>query len=196
MNSIKLRSQTDWWMNIVGQTPKLTKFAICVFRLTCNFSGCEKNWSTLKSIHTKKINIVERHRLNSLVYVRYKTRLRERNIKRELQKIDPILVDEVDFDDEWITEKEDSLLPEYPCWLEEDNLFAVDIVRLVSLTSYENDLLHESNIGSLRDTSEADPSAKCQKTSETSVRVEADDTDKGLVDLEIDDDDLIFDSDE
>lgn len=82
-----------------------------------------------------------------------------------MQKIDPILVDEVDFDDEWITEKEDSLLPEYPCWLDEDNLFAVDIVRFVSLTSYENDLLHESNIGSLRDTSEADPSAKCQKTS-------------------------------
>ncbi|OIT05049.1 hypothetical protein A4A49_65269, partial [Nicotiana attenuata] len=73
-----------------------------------------------------------------------------------LQKFDPILVDEVDSDDEWITEKEDPVLPEDPSWLDEENLFDIDVVRTVPLTPYENDLTHESfiDVGSLRDTSE------------------------------------------
>nr|XP_016514317.1 PREDICTED: uncharacterized protein LOC107831102 [Nicotiana tabacum] len=100
VDSRKVRSPTDWWIRFGGQTPELTKFAIRVLSLTCSSSGCERNWSTFELIHTKKRNRLEHHRLNALVYVRYNTRLRERSIKRKLQKFDPVLVDEVDSDDE------------------------------------------------------------------------------------------------
>ena len=42
-----------------------------------------------------------------------------------------ILVDELDSDDEWITEKEDPLLPIDLCWLEDNELFNVDAIRVV-----------------------------------------------------------------
>ena len=61
-------------------------------------------------MHTKKRNRLEHQRLNALVYVRYNTRLRERSLQRK-QNVDPILIEEIDSDDEWIAEKEDPLLP-------------------------------------------------------------------------------------
>ena len=62
------------------------------------------------------------------MYVRYNTRLR----KRRKQNVDPILVDEIDLNDEWIAEKEDLLLPLDLCWLEDNELFNVDVIRIVS----------------------------------------------------------------
>ncbi|XP_019238206.1 PREDICTED: uncharacterized protein LOC109218307 isoform X2 [Nicotiana attenuata] len=84
VDSRKVRSPTDWWIRFGGQTPELSKFAIRVLSFSCSSSGCERNWSTFESIHTKKRNRLEHHRLNALVYVRYNTRLRERSIKRKL----------------------------------------------------------------------------------------------------------------
>ncbi|KAL6344276.1 hypothetical protein AAG906_037842 [Vitis piasezkii] len=40
------------------------------------------------------------------------------------QNVDPILVEEIDSDDEWIVEK-DLLLPDDAIWLEDDELFNV-----------------------------------------------------------------------
>ena len=42
--------------------------------------------------------------LNALVYVRYNTRLREQSLQKN-QNIDPIMVEEIDSNDEWIAEK-------------------------------------------------------------------------------------------
>ena len=60
------------------------------------------------------------------MYVKCNTRLRERSLQRK-QNIDPILIDGIDSDDEWITEKENPLLPLDLCWLEDNELFNVDI---------------------------------------------------------------------
>ena len=65
------------------------------------------------------------------MYVRYNTRLRERSLQRK-QNVDPVLVEEIDSDDEWIAEKEDPLLPLDLCWLQDDELFNVDAIRVVS----------------------------------------------------------------
>ncbi|KAL6494357.1 hypothetical protein OROGR_031157 [Orobanche gracilis] len=81
-------------------------------------------------------------RLNALVYVKYNLRPRERSIKRR-NKIDPIVVDEIDSDDEWITEKEDPVLLEKPSWLENDDLFSGD--PIVSVPSYPFDSLTDSD---------------------------------------------------
>ncbi|XP_010655311.1 uncharacterized protein LOC104880428 [Vitis vinifera] len=136
IDSRTLRSPTSWWMRFGGSTPELQKFAIRVLSLTCSASGCERNWSTFESIHTKKRNRLEHQRLNALVYVRYNTRLRERSLQRK-QNVDPILVEEIDSDDEWIAEKEDPLLPLDLCWLQDNELFNVDAIRVVSSNSQE-----------------------------------------------------------
>ncbi|KAI8568658.1 hypothetical protein RHMOL_Rhmol02G0217700 [Rhododendron molle] len=94
------------------------------------------NFSNVDEIHTKKRNRLEHKRLNALVYVKYNTKLRERSIKRR-QNIDPILVDEIDSDDEWIAEKEDPVLPIGGSWLEDEELFDVDAIRTVPITPYE-----------------------------------------------------------
>ncbi|KAL6569780.1 hypothetical protein OROMI_014294 [Orobanche minor] len=142
IRSRKLRSPSKWWERFGSKTPELTSFAIRVLSLTCSASGCERNWSTFESIHTKKRNRLEHKRLNALVYVKYNLRLRERSIKRR-NKIDPIVVDEIDSDDEWITEKEDLVLPEKPSWLENDDLFSGD--PIVSVPSCPFDSLIDSD---------------------------------------------------
>ena len=70
------------------------------------------------------------------MYVRYNIRLRERSLQRK-QNVDPILVEEIDSDDEWIAEKEDPLLPLDLCWLQDNELFNVDVIRVVSSNSQE-----------------------------------------------------------
>ncbi|XP_016453692.1 uncharacterized protein LOC107778024 [Nicotiana tabacum] len=52
-----------------------------------------------------------------------------------MQNVDPILVDEIDSDNEWITENEDPVLPEDPSWLDEENLFDVDVIRMIDVES-------------------------------------------------------------
>ena len=63
--------------------------------------------------------------------MRYNTRLRERNLQRK-QNVDLILVDEIDSDDEYIVEKEDPLISLDLCWLEDNELFNVDVIRIMS----------------------------------------------------------------
>ena len=60
--------------------------------------------------------------MNALVFVKYNFKLRERSIRRR-NKVDPIVVDEIDSDDEWIAKKKDPVLPEEPSWLEDDEFF-------------------------------------------------------------------------
>ncbi|KAL6546889.1 hypothetical protein OROMI_022610 [Orobanche minor] len=137
IRSRKLRSPGKWWERFGSKTPELTSFAIRVLSLTCSASGCERNWSTFESIHNKKRNRLEHKRLNALVYVKYNLRLRERSIKRR-NKIDPIVVDEIDSDDECITEKEDPVLPEKPSWLENDDLFSGDPIVSVPSCPFDS----------------------------------------------------------
>ena len=70
------------------------------------------------------------------MYVKYNTRLRERSLQRK-QNVDMILVEKIDSDDEWIAEKEDPLLPLDLCWLQDDELFNVDAIRVVSSDSQQ-----------------------------------------------------------
>ena len=73
------------------------------------------------------------------MYVRYNTKLRKQSLQRK-QNVDMILVDdvvlilvdEIDLDDEWIVEKEDPLLALNFCWLEDNELFNIDVIRIVS----------------------------------------------------------------
>ena len=70
------------------------------------------------------------------MYVRYNTRLSEQSLQRK-QNVDPILVDELDLDDEWIIEKEDPLHPLDLCWLEDNEFLNVDAISVVSFKDQE-----------------------------------------------------------
>ena len=98
-------------------------------------------------MHTKKGNRLEHKRLNVLVYVWYNTRLRERSLQRK-QNVEPILVDEIDSDDEWIAEKKDPLLLLDLCWLEDNELFNVDAIIIVSSQNQETQASSDNMVSS------------------------------------------------
>ncbi|XP_009368889.2 uncharacterized protein LOC103958368 [Pyrus x bretschneideri] len=137
MKTRKRRTPLGWWQRFGNRTPELMRFAIRVLGLTCSASGCERNWSTFQMIHKKKRNGLEHKRLNALAYVKYNLALSERSLKRS-GRCDPILVEEIDSDDEWITEREDPVLPQDPRWLEDESLFNAEAVRNVPLPIYED----------------------------------------------------------
>ncbi|XP_058097770.1 uncharacterized protein LOC131242860 [Magnolia sinica] len=80
-----------------------------ILELTCSASGCKRNWSTFKAIHTKKRNRLELKKLNDLVFVQYNQKLREQFQSRKEKPgfFDPICLDELDADNKWLVETED-----------------------------------------------------------------------------------------
>ncbi|XP_019261290.1 PREDICTED: uncharacterized protein LOC109239218 [Nicotiana attenuata] len=88
-------------MQFGHQTPNLQKFAVKILSLTCNASGCERNWSVFEHIHSKKRNRPELSRLNDLMYIKYNRTLKRRYDARNT--IDPILLDNIDEANEWLT---------------------------------------------------------------------------------------------
>ncbi|XP_055807023.1 uncharacterized protein LOC129875819 [Solanum dulcamara] len=69
--------------------------------LTCSSFGCERNWSVYEHIHTKKRNRLELKCLNDLVFIKYNRTLVRRYNARNT--IDPILLDNIDDANEWLT---------------------------------------------------------------------------------------------
>ena len=59
-----------------------------------------------------------------------------------------ILVDEIDSDDEWIVEKETPIIPPDLCLLEDNELFNVDVVKVVSSKDQETQVSLDSIISS------------------------------------------------
>ncbi|KAK1558477.1 hypothetical protein Q3G72_021009 [Acer saccharum] len=108
-STIKKRSPTDWWNAFGHETPELKKFAVNVLSLTCVASVCERNWSTFNQVHTKKRNRLTTLKMHKLVYIMYNKRLKDRYLRRQKLKEneDPLLLDRVPSDDEWLVDEED-----------------------------------------------------------------------------------------
>jgi len=68
---------------------------------------------------------LEHKRLNDLVYVRYNLKLRERNIRRRKDALDPISLENIDVLDDWVCEE--------PSLLDEDHDVAWEIIEPPSL---------------------------------------------------------------
>ncbi|KAF5810448.1 putative HAT dimerization domain, ribonuclease H-like superfamily [Helianthus annuus] len=81
-------------------------FAIKVLGLTCSASACERNWSTFNQVHTKRRNRLTTERMNDLVYTMYNRKLKNKFIKKSTLKEgdDPLVVENVMSDDEWIAD--------------------------------------------------------------------------------------------
>ncbi|KAL4614141.1 hypothetical protein ACB092_07G032600 [Castanea dentata] len=99
-----------WWEQFGNDTPELQKFAIRVLSQCCSATGCERVWSTFEFIHSKRRNRLEHKRLNDLVFVCYNLLLREMNIRRTKDYLDPISLDNIDLMDDWVVEDSEFLL--------------------------------------------------------------------------------------
>ncbi|XP_075663029.1 uncharacterized protein LOC142632529 [Castanea sativa] len=99
-----------WWEQFGNNTLELQKFAIQELSQCCSATGCERAWSTFEFIHSKRRNRVEHKRLNNLVFVRYNLLLREMNIRRTKDYLDPINLDNIDLMEDWIAEESEFLL--------------------------------------------------------------------------------------
>ncbi|PKU85227.1 hypothetical protein MA16_Dca025470 [Dendrobium catenatum] len=112
-DTIAKRSPVEWWIQFGDGTPELQRFAVKVLGLTCSSSGCERNWSTYNQVHTKRRNRLSTLRMNSLVYIMYNRRLRDRNLKKKglMDDEDPLLCDDVASDDEWFVDDEVEVMP-------------------------------------------------------------------------------------
>ena len=76
--------------------------------------------------------------------MKYNIALRDRTLKRNATKIDPIVVEEIESDDKSIVEIEDPVLPTDPNWIEEnveDLVFDDEAVRNVPSGTYESSIL-------------------------------------------------------
>ncbi|KAI0510944.1 hypothetical protein KFK09_011555 [Dendrobium nobile] len=106
----RLKRIVRWWSQFGDDVPELKAFAVKVLSLTCSASVCERNWSIFNQIHTKRRNRLTTYRMNKLVYVMFNKKLKDRHLKLQKQgsidnEIDPLLVDDLQSDDEWGTPK-------------------------------------------------------------------------------------------
>ncbi|XP_021980510.1 uncharacterized protein LOC110876654 [Helianthus annuus] len=100
-----------WWRPYGIDTPLLQSFAISVLSQTCSASPCERNWSTFdNNLHSKKRNCLLQQKLNDLVFIQYNTRLQRRlNSLKANRSLDPILLRDVEENDDWLTPTQDEL---------------------------------------------------------------------------------------
>ncbi|KAH9612281.1 hypothetical protein KSS87_003288 [Heliosperma pusillum] len=106
----------DWWDSYGDDCPKLKKFAKRILSLTCSSSGCERNWSAFEMVHTKKRNRLHQQKMNDLVFLMYNLRLLRKKQKQRIIQ-ESIILEDLPSDDEWITEREEHVLPSDGAWL-------------------------------------------------------------------------------
>ena len=94
----------DWWESFGGEVRELRLFAMKVLGLTCSTSACERSWSTFNQVHTKKRNRLSTSTINSSVYIMYNKKLRHKFVKFHSlrEEDDPLIIENVPSDDEWI----------------------------------------------------------------------------------------------
>nr|KAJ0188575.1 hypothetical protein LSAT_V11C900478640 [Lactuca sativa] len=79
-------------------------------KIACSASACERNWITFNQVHTKRRNRLTTNKMNSLVYIMYNKKLKNKFIKKKnlSDEVDPLHVEEVPSDDEWVADPNDN----------------------------------------------------------------------------------------
>ncbi|CAI9269781.1 unnamed protein product [Lactuca saligna] len=92
-----------WWRTYGINTPLLQKIVITVLSQTCSASPCERNWSAFDNLHSKKRNCLLQQKLNDLVFMQHNTKLQRRyNLLKSNRSLDPILLRDVEENDDWV----------------------------------------------------------------------------------------------
>lgn len=69
----------------------------------------------IHEVHPKRRNRLHQDKMNDLVFVMYNLKLKEMQMRRDAKAA--LEFQDIDSDDEWITEKEDPVLPANHDWL-------------------------------------------------------------------------------
>uniref|UniRef100_A0ACD5XUR6 Uncharacterized protein n=1 Tax=Avena sativa TaxID=4498 RepID=A0ACD5XUR6_AVESA len=117
-------SPVAWWENFGNGTLELQSLAIRVLSQCCSATGCERNWDVFEYLHSTKLSRIERSRLIDVVFVQYNLKLRERNLRKCKDAIDPTSVDSIDVLDEWVSEEPSLLCQDDLNWESIDAPFA------------------------------------------------------------------------
>ncbi|KAL7617858.1 hypothetical protein Lser_V15G04388 [Lactuca serriola] len=96
-----------WWGLFGGSAPHLKRIAMSILSLTSSSSSCERNWSTLEAVHTKKRNRLDTNRLNNLVYVQFNANLMGKNKKRKDRTLEVLLANDSQAAQEWMIDGDD-----------------------------------------------------------------------------------------
>ncbi|XP_059638415.1 uncharacterized protein LOC132280296 [Cornus florida] len=123
------RGPANWWEAYGKSTKLLQKFAIKVLSLTCSSSSCERNW--FEHLHNKKRNKLAQTTLNDLVFIKYNRALRRRY--NMCNTLDPILLDDIDESNEWLTRRMDDSDAEHDLVFEDDSLTWGDVASFASI---------------------------------------------------------------
>ncbi|KAM0867109.1 hypothetical protein ACQ4PT_042212 [Festuca glaucescens] len=91
-NVVGLRS--SWWMLYGGGAPDLQRMAVRILSLTSSSSGCERNWSTFESIHTKKRNRLTTERMDMLTNIQFNNRMFSKKERSSRNKSYEVLLDD------------------------------------------------------------------------------------------------------
>ncbi|XP_043714752.1 uncharacterized protein LOC122663117 [Telopea speciosissima] len=111
----------EWWLQYSTDSSNLAKIARKVLSQTSSTTGCKRNWSTFNLIHSKRRNRLGTKRLEDLVYVYYKMRLREEHMRLDREhntsSIELAEIFQVDDNDEnplyeWVKDRGSPLLDE------------------------------------------------------------------------------------
>eukprot|EP00253_Pinus_taeda_P012657 PITA_12657 len=95
---------SHWWIDRGTGAPQLQEFAIRVMSQPCSASSCERNWSVFEHIHNKKRNRLEHERLEKLVFIYYNLRMFTKQVRPK--DTNPILLDIINLESDWVVEEE------------------------------------------------------------------------------------------
>eukprot|EP00253_Pinus_taeda_P012588 PITA_12588 len=131
---------SHWWIDYGTEAPQLQEFAIRVLSQPWSVSSCEINWSVFQHIHSKKRNRLEHERLEKLVFIYYNLLTLAKQVQPK--DTDPILLDTIDFEFDWVVEESPDL-----SWLDEET---EDLSSLPSQmetpNTHASQLLQPSNV--------------------------------------------------
>ncbi|XP_058076143.1 uncharacterized protein LOC131224790 isoform X1 [Magnolia sinica] len=111
-SELAIRTRTElepaaWWQQHGINCLQLQRIAIRILSQRCSSFVCEHSWSSFDQMHSKMRNRLSQKRLNDLIHVHYNLRLRERQLRRNLDEsisLDTILLESLLED--WILETE------------------------------------------------------------------------------------------
>eukprot|EP00253_Pinus_taeda_P014728 PITA_14728 len=105
---------SHWCIGCGTKAPQLQDFAIRVLSQPCSASSCECNWSVFEHMYNKKRNRLEHERLEKLVFIYYNLRMLTKQVQPK--DTDPILLDTIDLESDWVVEEKAPDLR----WLDEE----------------------------------------------------------------------------
>ncbi|XP_050232750.1 uncharacterized protein LOC126681279 [Mercurialis annua] len=96
----------EWWSTYGGGCLNLARLALRILSQTCSSIGCRRNHIPFEKVHATR-NLLERKRLNDVVFVQCNLRLKQIVDESKSQvSVDPISFDDISAVEDWILQND------------------------------------------------------------------------------------------